>query len=89
MLQALIVAVLVACCFVYAAWALIPAAARKWLASRLLERKLPAFLAEALRPYATAASGCSCDGCDRSGKVAPRAAASGSKPITFHPRRQR
>jgi hypothetical protein len=88
MLQILIVAVVVACCFVYAAWALIPAAARKWVASSLLERRLPAFLADALRPYATAASGCGCDGCDRSGKAAS-AAASGSKPITFHPRRQR
>jgi uncharacterized membrane protein YccC len=88
MLQILIVAVVVACCFVYAAWALSPATARKWMASRLLERRLPAFLADALRPYATAASGCSCDGCDRSGKAAP-ATASASKPITFHPRRQR
>ena len=88
MLQALIVALVVACCFVYAAWALMPAAARRWVASSLLERPLPVFLADALRPYATAASGCGCDGCDRSGKVAP-ATASGSQPIMFHPRRQR
>ena len=87
MLQILIVAVLVACCFAYAAWALIPAAARKWVASRLLERRLPGFLADALRPYATAASGCSCDGCDQSAKAAPAAPA--VKTITFHPRRQR
>ncbi len=87
MLQVLIVAVLVACCFVYAAWVLLPASARRWVAARLLERRLPAFVAAALRPYASAASGCGCDGCDRSttAKTARPAAA----PITLHPRRQR
>jgi hypothetical protein len=87
MLQVLVVAVLVAGCFFYAAWALMPASARKRIAALLLARPLPAFMAEALRPHAAGASGCGCAGCDRSAK--PKAARSGATPITFHPRRQR
>jgi hypothetical protein len=86
-LQILIVAAVVACCFFYAAWTLMPAPARRWIAARLLERRLPAFVAEALGPYASASSSCACDGCDRSAKTkTDRPAAT---PITFHPRRQR
>jgi hypothetical protein len=87
MLQILIVALLVAFCAFYAVWTLMPAAARKWVASVLLERPLPAFVAERLRGYTSAASGCGCDGCDRS--VKSSTATSGATPITFHRRRQR
>ncbi len=87
MLQILIVAVVVGLCFVYAIWALLPASARSWIARALLERRPPAFLANALRPYTRAASGCGCNGCDPPGRAAP--AASGARPIVFHPRRQR
>jgi hypothetical protein len=87
MLQALVVAVLVAGCFFYAVWTLMPASARKRIATLLLERPLPAFVAEALRPHAAGASGCGCAGCDLSAK--PKAARSGATPITFHRRRQR
>jgi hypothetical protein len=86
-LQIMIVAAVVGCCFVYAAWALMPASARRWIAAGLLERRIPAFVAEALRPYASASSGCGCDGCDRSAK--PKAGRAAATPITFHPRRQR
>jgi hypothetical protein len=87
MLQILIVAVVVLLSFVYAVWKLLPAAARKWIARALLARRIPAFAADILRPYASASGGCGCDGCDQSGKAAP--AASGIQPITFYPRRQR
>jgi uncharacterized protein DUF6587 len=85
--QILIVTLVVACCFVYAAWALLPASARRWVATRLLERQLPDFVAAALRPYASAASGCGCDGCDRSAASKPPRLE--AMPVTFHPRRQR
>ena len=87
MLQALVVAVLVAGCFLYAAWALMPASARKRIATLLLARPLPAFVAEALRPHAAGASGCGCAGCELSAK--PKAVGPRATPITIHQRRQR
>jgi len=87
MLQIAIVAVIVTLCFGYAGWTLMPAPARKSIASALLARPLPGFLADRLRPYATDASGCGCDGCDRAAE--PKAAKPVAATITFHPRRQR
>jgi hypothetical protein len=87
MLQALVVAVLVAGCLFYAVWTLMPASARRRIATILLARPLPGFVADALRPYTSSASGCGCDGCNRSSR--PGAAPSGATPITFHRRRQR
>jgi hypothetical protein len=87
MVQMLIVALLVAWCSFYAIWTLLPATAKRSIATRLLERRLPEFVARVLRRHASAATGCGCDGCDRSPKAA--APATSGTPITFHPRRQR
>jgi hypothetical protein len=85
-MQALVVALLVTGCFVYAAWALMPRAARKALAVRLLARPLPASMAAFLRRHAADATGCACDGCDAGAPAAK--ATTVEKPITFHPRRR-
>ena len=90
MLQSVVVACLVVACAVYAAWTLLPAAARRGLALALLQRPLPGVAARFLRRHAEAASSCGCAGCDRNG-AAPRAVegppAQGA-PLVFHPRRK-
>ena len=64
--QHVVVAFLVVACSAYAAWTLMPATARRGIAVSLLKLPLPAALAARLRKHAVAASGCGCDGCDRS-----------------------
>jgi hypothetical protein len=88
MIQTLIVALLVIGSTGYAAWRLMPAAARRALAVQLLRLPLPAPLAAPLRKAATASSGCGCDGCDH---APAKAAASAKAPqvVTFHPRPKR
>ena len=90
-MQTIVVALLVAGCAVYAAWALMPAAARRGVAVALLKRPLPGGAARFLRRHAEAASGCGCDGCDRNVGAAPppadRLPAEGV-PLVFHPRRK-
>jgi hypothetical protein len=82
-MQTLIVALLVAGCSVYAAWALMPAAAQRAIATALLKLPLPNAFAAKMRQAATAPSACGCDGCDRApAKAAPKAA----QVVTFHPR---
>jgi len=91
MLQTAVVALLVAGCAVYAAWALLPATARRGIARALLKRPLPGFAARFLRRHAEASSGCGCDGCDRNVAAPPpaeRPPAEGA-PLVFHPRRKR
>ena len=89
MLQTLLVALLVTGSTGYAAWTLMPAAARRGLAARLLRLPLPAGFAARLRRAATAPSGCGCDGCDSApAKAAPGAPAAPAI-VTFHPRRPR
>jgi hypothetical protein len=87
MLQTLIVALLVAGCSVYAAWTLMPAAARRAIALSLLRLPLPNALALKMRKAATVSSGCGCDGCDH----APAKAAATAAPqvVNFHPRTPR
>ena len=83
MMQILIVTLLVAGCTVFAAWTLMPAAARRALAVALLKLPLPAFAAARMRRAATKTSGCGCDGCDHApAKPAPQI-------VTFHPRPKR
>ena len=93
MLQTLIVAVLVSGCTAYAAWTLMPAAARRAIALRLLVLPLPGAFAARLRRAATVASGCGCDGCDhapaKAAKTVGRAAAEAPQVVTFHPRPKR
>ena len=83
-MQTLIVALLVIGCSTYAAWTLMPAAARRAIASMLLKLPLPDAFATKMRKAATVTSGCGCDGCDHAPakKAAPQV-------VTFHPRAPR
>ena len=88
-MQSLIVAVLVAACSAYALWTLMPAAVRRAVAIGLLRiPRLPRGIATRLQKAAQAASGCGCDGCDRSDKK-PAVKEPASQTITFHPRARR
>ena len=85
-MQTWIVALLVVGCTVYAAWTLMPAAARRALASALLELPLPEAFAAKMRRAATVTSGCGCDGCDSApAKTPPKS----QQVVTFHPRAKR
>jgi len=81
LLQNLIVALLVAGCAVYAAWTLMPATARRGIATSLLKLPLPAALELKMRRAATVSSGCGCDGCDHAPAKTARAA---PQVVTFH-----
>ena len=82
-LQIIVVALIVAACTSYAAWTLMPAALRRWLAMRLLALPLPERFASTMRKHATASSGCACDGCDHgTAKKVPPAV----QTIRFQPR---
>ncbi len=85
--QWLLVAAVVTACFFYAAWTLLPAAARRGIAQFLLRMPLPGALATFMRKHSVATSGCGCDGCDRSpSRAAPPPA---TQTINFHPRLRR
>lgn len=84
--QWLLVAALVAAGFVYAAWTLLPAAARQGIAQFSLRLPLPLALASFMRKHSVAKSSCGCDGCDRSPVPA---APSAPQTIRFHPRPRR
>ena len=85
-MQSLIVALLVVGCSVYAAWTLMPAAARRAIASMLLKLPLPNGFAQKMRKAATVSSGCGCDGCD---SAPAKAASTAPQVVTFHPRPRR
>ena len=88
-MQSLIVVLLVGACSLYALWTLMPASARRSLATRMLRiPHLPRCINARLQKSAQAASGCGCDGCDRSDKK-PAAKAPAQQTITFHPRTRR
>jgi hypothetical protein len=80
--QSLVVAVLVIACSAYAAWSLLPAAARRSIALSLLKLPLHDALARRLRKHAVEPSGCGCDGCDRGAVAKPTAGA--VQPLVFH-----
>ncbi|RFO98886.1 hypothetical protein DIC66_03170 [Rhodoferax lacus] len=92
-MQAFVVAVLVAGCFVYALWTLGPKAPRQRLALALLKWPLPALLQKPLSAAARMQGGCGCDGCDQPSALKPAAgkgAVTGAgtaeaqyKPVTF------
>jgi hypothetical protein len=85
-MQTWIVALLVVGCTAYASWTLMPAAARRAIASTLLKLPLPEAFAAKMRKAATVSSGCGCDGCDSApAKSAPTA----QQVVTFHPRPKR
>jgi hypothetical protein len=66
MAQNIVVALLVAACFVYALWTFAPKALRSRLATMLLKLPLPTFVQKPLTAAARQQGGCGCDGCDRS-----------------------
>ena len=83
-LQGLAVASIVSASAVYAAWTLLPFAARRACASALLRLPLPVRLAAPLRALSSRKTGaCGCDGCD---KAVPPSAAPSAKVVHFHPR---
>ena len=82
-MQMLIVMLLVAGCSVFAAWTLMPAAARRMVATALLRLPLPEFAAARMRRAATKTAGCGCDGCDHA-PAKPKL-----QTVTFHPRPKR
>ena len=55
MIQTVIAVVLVVACAVYAAWTLLPAAARRGIAGAMLKQPLPEFAARFFRRHAEAA----------------------------------
>jgi len=83
--QTVLAALLVAVCTGYAAWALLPAAARRPIARALLRLHWPKPLAARLQRHAAAGStGCGCDGCDHAAKpVGPQPT---EHPIQLHRR---
>lgn len=84
-LQTVIVALLVAGSFAYAAWTLLPQVMRRALASGLLRLPLPGRWRARLQTVARAtAGGCGCSGCDA---LPPPAAK--PQPVVFHPRSKR
>ena len=89
LLQSLVVVLIVAGCAVYVAWTLMPASLRRAIALALLKLPLPGGVASFMRRHSAQASGCGCDGCDKSVlKAAPPAGPASSATITFHPRRR-
>ena len=88
-MQSLVVALLVAGCAVYGTWTLMPAALRRTIALALLKLPLPAGVATFMRRHSAQASGCGCDGCDKSVlKATPAAGPATTATLTFHPRRR-
>ena len=92
-MQTLIVGLLVPVCACYAAWKLMPSAARRALAASALKLpRLPARVESALRQAAKSVTGCGCDGCDHADRKPAAnvaAAAPAPQPITIHPRPRR
>lgn len=83
--QSVIVALLVAGSFAYAAWTLLPQVVRRALASGLLRLPLPGRWRTHLQTVARAAAGgCGCSGCD-----ALPAPAGKPQNVMFHPRSKR
>jgi hypothetical protein len=75
-MQNLVVGLVVAVCFVYAAWILAPKAPRRQFTLVLLKLPLPAVLQKPLNAAARMQGGCGCDGCDAPVKAGP-------KPVVF------
>ncbi|MDD5334774.1 MAG: hypothetical protein PHS32_13650 [Rhodoferax sp.] len=85
-LQSLIVFAVVAGCFGYTAWSLLPQAACRALAKGLLRLPLPPSLVSILENTASAAAGCQCSGCDQ---AQPKASPSATQALVFYPRKRR
>ena len=92
-LQSLIVAVLVALSFAYAAWSLMPQALRAPVARALLRLPLPSFVRQRVLAASCASAGCGCSGCDKASAAAPgngNGTLTGqAQPLVFHRRIKR
>ena len=91
-LQSLTVSLLVGCCFVYAAWNLMPQALRRILAGALLHCPLPRPVAAYLQKAAQGSAGCGCSGCDHAPvkRASPVPAPESSEHVLrFQPRQRR
>ena len=92
LVQSIIVTLLVLGCSFRAAWTLMPAAARRALATAMLRWPLPEPLAARLRSSAKAESGCAsgCASCDHAeAKSKSGSSLAAPQKITFHPRTPR
>ena len=85
--QTLTVAALVAGCFVYAVWVLMPQALRRSVAMVLMRQPVLARWAPLRRAAAKPDGGCGCDGCDKAAK--PAGGAEGIAVIRLIPHRPR
>ena len=81
--QTIIVALLVIGCAAYAAWTLMPSAARRVVAQALLKWPLPQSAAAMLQKQLAPQSGCACDGCDQGTR---KREPSKEQQVRFHPR---
>jgi hypothetical protein len=87
MAQTLLTALIVASSAAYVLWALLlPASARRRIASALLRWPWPQRVARHLQAMARPASGCDCEGCDA--RPAPSASGAAQK-VHWAPRRKR
>jgi hypothetical protein len=84
MTQNILVALLVAGCFVYVLWSLAPKAPRSRIATSLLKLPLPRLLQKPLLAAVRQQGGCGCNGCDRS-VASKNRAAKGSSDIEVKP----
>ena len=93
-LQSMIVFLVVAGCFGYTVWTLLPQAARRALANGLLRLPLPPPLLSIVEKTASATAGCCCSGCDsalpKAGQSGPGAKAISpvAQVLVFHPRKR-
>lgn len=72
-------------CSVYAAWVLMPAVARRFLATRLMRFPVPNAWLAMLQRTANPSSGCNCSGCDKAVDLQPKPK---TQVIRFHPQRK-
>ena len=90
-LESLLVLALVSACFVYAAWTLMPQAARRALSAGLLHLPLPRRWVAYLQKMKQATALCQCSGCEhapvRSG-TPQKAGPTLAQPLVFHPRKK-
>jgi ferrous iron transport protein B len=89
--QSLLVGLLVAACFVYAAWTLMPQMARRALATGLLRLPIPSSVSAYFARVAQTSSGCNCSGCERASVkqgLINRRDATAPQPLVFHPRQR-
>jgi hypothetical protein len=94
-MQSVAVFAVVSCCFVYAAWSLIPQVARRALVNGLMRLPLPRQMAFTLQKTVNASAGCQCSGCDHATAKVDQASGAAtvspvaSQALVFHPRRHK